>query len=223
MDNPFNVKKDINYTSLSQLVYSHVKRMIMTQELKGGQKIPEEAIAKIFSVSRTPIREAMRELEKNGLVKIYPRKYAEVVKIEQEDRKDIGLLRIQLDTLSVKLLCQTITDSQYNELKEIAEQGDRCAEEGEIAGCFEMDSAFHCKMADFTGNRYLYDFVMTLDLKVQLIRNIMTLDIDIIKEGVSLHTTIADAIYEKDCKKAEELVYRHLYDYYFSTPGDLYG
>ena len=214
---PFDVKKDINYNSLSRQVYTHIKRMIMTQELKGGQRIPEEAIANIFGVSRTPIREAMRELEKNGLVIIYPRKYAEVVKMTPDDRKDVGMLRIQLDTLSVRLLCNTITEEQYRELKTIADRGDRYAEEGDLASCFDMDSAFHCKMAEFTGNKYLHDFVKSLDLKVQLIRNIMPLDPELIKEGVKLHTTIADTIYARDCAAAEELVRRHLADYYFDT------
>lgn len=214
---PFDVKKDINYNSLSQQVYAHIKRMIMTQELKGGQKIPEEAIANIFGVSRTPIREAMRELEKNGLVTIYPRKYAEVVKVTPEDRKDVGMLRIQLDTLSVRLLCKTITEEQYEELKGIAQRGDTYAEGGDLASCFDMDSAFHCKMAEFTGNKYLHEFVSSLDLKVQLIRNIMPLDPDLIKEGVKLHTTIAETIYARNCAQAEELVRRHLEDYYFNT------
>lgn len=55
-----------------------------------------------------------------------------------------------------------------------------------------MDSAFHCKMADFSGNDYLYNFVKTLDLKVQLIRNIVPLDLDEIREGSSVHTDIAE-------------------------------
>lgn len=210
-------KKDINHTSLPRQVYSHIKRMIITQELKGGQKIPEESIAQAFGVSRTPIREAMRELEKDGLIRIYPRKHAEVVQVGPEDKKHIGELRIQLDTLSVRLLCGQMTEEQHKELKDIAAQGDAFAAEGNIAQSFEMDSAFHCKMAEFSGNDYLYNFVNTLDLKVQLIRNIVPLDLDEIREGISVHGDIADLIFGGKCVEAEELVTKHLSDYYFGS------
>ena len=209
-------KKDINHTSLPRQVYSHIKRMIITQELKGGQKIPEESIAQAFGVSRTPIREAMRELEKDGLIHIFPRKHAEVVQVGLEDKKHIGELRIQLDTLSVRLLCGKMTEEQHRELKSIAEKGDAFAAEGNIAQSFEMDSAFHCKMAEFSCNEYLYNFVKTLDLKVQLIRNIVPLDIDEIREGIAAHTDIADLIFDGKCVEAEELVRGHLAEYYFN-------
>lgn len=217
MDSTFETKKDINYNSLSKQVYSHIKRMIMTQELKGGQRIPEEAIANIFGVSRTPIREAMRELEKNGLIVIYPRKYAEVVKMRNEDKKYIGQLRVQFDTLSVRLLSKIITDDQYKELRECALKSEDFIAKSEIGLCFEMDSAFHCKLAEFSGNKYLSEFVKTLDLKVQLLRNIGPLSIDRIKEGIKLHIPIAEAVYAGDCEKAVALVRRHLEEYYFDT------
>ncbi|MFP4564514.1 MAG: GntR family transcriptional regulator [Spirochaetia bacterium] len=209
-------KKDINHTSLPRQVYSHIKRMIITQELKGGQRIPEESIARAFGVSRTPIREAMRELEKDGLIHIFPRKHAEVVQVGPEDKKRIGELRIQLDTLSVRLLCGKMTEEQHAEMRSIAEKGDNFAAEGNIARSFEMDSAFHCKMAEFSGNDYLYNFVKTLDLKVQLIRNIVPLDLDEIREGISVHTDIADLIFAGKCVEAEELVRKHLAEYYFN-------
>lgn len=209
-------KKDLNHDSLPRQVYSHIKRMIITQELKGGQKIPEESIAKAFGVSRTPIREAMRELEKDGLIHIYPRKHAEVVHVGPDDKRHIGELRIQLDTLSVRLLCGKMTGEQHSELKGIAVKGDGFAAEGNIAQSFELDSAFHCKMAEFSGNDYLYNFVKTLDLKVQLIRNIVPLDIDEIREGISAHTEIADLLFAGKCVEAEELVRKHLAEYYFT-------
>ena len=75
------VKIDLQRRSLSEQVFQHIRRMILSEELHGGQRIPEERIAQTFGVSRTPIREAMRKLEKVGLVKIVPRSHAEVMKI----------------------------------------------------------------------------------------------------------------------------------------------
>ncbi len=209
------VKKNIEKSNLSAQVYSHIKRLIITQELKGGQRIPEEAIGNVFGVSRTPIREALRELQKNGLVTIYPRKYAEVVRIRPEDRTDIGLLRIQLDTLSVRLLSEKITEEQYHELREIAEKTIEYAEKNEVALCFEADSKFHRKMAEYSGNEYLQDFVEKLDLKVQLLRNIEDLSPESIKSSVSLHLDIIEAVNQHNVEQAEKLVSIHLNSYYF--------
>lgn len=218
MKDVLDVKRNINYTSLARQVYHHIKRMIMTQELKGGQRIPEEAIANVFGVSRTPIREAMRELEKHGLVKIYPRKYAEVVQLEQEDKIHIGQLRIQLDTLSVKLLCGSITEEQHQTLREYAAKGVEYAENGDFASCYEMDSSIHCGFAEFSGNKYLHEMVRTLDLKVQLLRNIQDWPAEKIIRSVRTHFEIIDAIYRNRCDEVTKMVFDHLAEYYFGSP-----
>jgi DNA-binding GntR family transcriptional regulator len=190
--------------------------MIITQEIKSGQRIPEEAIAKVFGVSRTPIREALRELEKSGLVNIYPRKYAEVVRLYPEDKKKIGQLRIQLDSLSVRLLSESITSGQYSELKELAEHTVSFAEKDEIGLCFEADSRFHCKLAEYSGNKYLWEFVEKLDLKVQLLRNVESLSRDFVIEGARLHLPIIEAVNNHDPVLAEKLISEHLKKYYFN-------
>ena len=215
MDDTKRFKKSIEESNLSSQVYAYIKRLIMTQQLKGGERIPEEAIANAVGVSRTPIREALRLLEKNGLVTIYPRKYAEVYRMSTEEKKDIGIVRIHLDVLTVRLLCEIITEQQYHELKELAEKTVEYAGSGDIGQCFEADSELHCRMAEMAGNKYLYDFVKKLDLSVQLLRNIEDISVETLNYGVKLHVPMIEAIYRRDTAEAENLVRKHLSDYYF--------
>jgi DNA-binding GntR family transcriptional regulator len=96
--------------SLSDQVHELIKRMILSEELRGGERIPEEKIAHIFGVSRTPIREALRKLEKGGLVRIVPHSHAEVIALEPEAAGHIFELRLSLETLAVRRLAARACD-----------------------------------------------------------------------------------------------------------------
>ena len=94
------------------------------------------------------------------------------------------------------------------------------AEEEDFALCFEMDSLFHCEMAERSGNQYLAELTRILDLKVQLLRNIEDVTADNVKERISLHVPLIEAICRHDVATAEELTTRHLKGYYFGPDGD---
>ncbi|MDO8944225.1 MAG: GntR family transcriptional regulator, partial [Desulfobacterales bacterium] len=80
-----NSTYEIHRQSLSEQVYHYIKRLILSGEIRGGEKIPEEKVAQRFGVSRTPIREALSRLEEYGLIQIKPRSYAEVVALEPHE------------------------------------------------------------------------------------------------------------------------------------------
>jgi len=208
---------DFNFSSLSDQVYRHIKRMILSQEIRCGEKIPEETIAKTFGVSRTPIREALRKLEKNGLIIIHPRKYAEVVRVSKQDKLHIGQIRISLDSLSVELVSKSATQEDCDAIMQYAKKCEEFAKKGETASCFEMDSLFHCEIAKRSGNKYLYELTKTIDLKVQLIRNIEIFNDEITRKRVSLHVPLAKAICEHDTKSALKIIKEHLTKYYFES------
>ena len=212
-----SIESDISVFSLSDQVYDHIKRMILTGKLKGGQRIPEESIAQSFGVSRTPIREALRRLEKNGLVNLLPRRYAEVARVTLEDKRHIGEVRIQLGTLSVRLLARRATPEDCAELKGIAARCVSSAEAGDFASCFEADSLLHCEIARRSGNSYLYELERSIDLKVQLLRNIEALSSDHVKAGIALHLPLIEAICRHDPEGAEAILQEHLKKYYFDT------
>lgn len=200
--------------SLADAVYGHVKNLILTRKIKGGERILEDTVAKSFGVSRTPTREALRKLEKYGLVKLYPRRYAEVIKLKPDDKKHIMEVRIPMDTLAIQLLAPKATEEDYNHLMTYAEACKAAADAGDMAGSFESDSLFHIEISRLSGNPYLHDMVQTLDVKVQLLRSVTYSSIEEVREGSKHHIPIAQAIRDRNTDKAVALMRNHLESFY---------
>ena len=84
--------------SLSDQAYQYIKGLILSGEIKGGERIPEEKVGQSLGVSRTPIREALKKLSEYGLVHIKPRSYAVVINLEKEEAIQINEIRALLET-----------------------------------------------------------------------------------------------------------------------------
>jgi DNA-binding GntR family transcriptional regulator len=221
MEDFAEIPEKVDVSSLSDRVFNHIKRAIMTGKLKGGQRIPEQAIAAKFGVSRTPIREALSRLVEQGLVVNAPRRHTKVALVTVEDRKKIGEVRLLLGVLSVRLLTKKATADDCTTLTEIANRCRNAAADMDFASCFELDSLFHCEIAERSGNQYLAEITRTIDLKVQLLRNIEDVAQDHVMDRISLHLPIIEAICRHDLPMAEDLMTRHLKSYYFSSePAD---
>jgi len=106
------------YLPLRDVVFKTLRQGILTGELKPGERLMEIHLADRLGVSRTPIREAIRKLELEGLVTMIPRRGAEVAQISAKNLKDVLEVRQALDTLGVELACERITDDGLQELKE---------------------------------------------------------------------------------------------------------
>lgn len=105
------------FLPLREVVFKTLRQSILTGELKPGERLMEIHLAEKLGVSRTPIREAIRKLELEGLVTMIPRRGAEVAKISEKNLKDVLEVRTCLDSLAVRLACQRITDEQIDDLK----------------------------------------------------------------------------------------------------------
>ncbi|MGA2547677.1 MAG: GntR family transcriptional regulator [Rectinemataceae bacterium] len=214
-----DISENPTLSNLSGQVYEYIKRMIMTAKLQMGEVISEKQIAEKLSVSRTPIREALQKLEKDGLVVIEPRRNTKVASISLEDKEHIGQIRIQLDVLAARLLAEQGSLEDCAALKDIANRCLMYAEAGDFASCFEMDSLFHCQMAERSGNPFLADLTRRLDHKVQLLRNLEDVTIEQVKERISLHVPIIQAISRHDAGNAADLMFSHLSNYYMKNKG----
>jgi DNA-binding GntR family transcriptional regulator len=216
METDFDLISDLDLSNLSDRVYHHIKRLIMTGRLKGGQRIPEQAIAEKFGVSRTPIREALRRLEEHGLVVIEPRRSTKVATLTLEDKKHIGEVRLLLGKLAARLLADKVTPEDCATLRDIAARCQRFAEAGDLASCYEADSLLHCEMAERSGNPYLAELTRILDYKVQLLRNIEDLSRESVLQKIALHGPLVEAVCRRDAEMAEKFITKHLTDYYFA-------
>ncbi len=156
--------------SLSEEAYEHIKRLILSGVFKDGEKIPEEKIAQILNVSRTPIREALRQLEQYGLVVIKPRSYAKVASVTFREAEQVAHVRLELEKLAVRSIVKTVVKDDLDALARIARQAVAKFREGSLAETFMLDSAFHLELVRRSGNNILYDILERLDAKNQLVR-----------------------------------------------------
>jgi DNA-binding GntR family transcriptional regulator len=201
---------DLEKSSLSEQVFRHIRRLILAEELKGGQRIPEEAIANAFGVSRTPIREALRKLEKHGLVKIVPRSHAEVIKLDPEDAKQLSEVRIQLESLTTRRLAKSAGEEDIKVLRELSMECARFVKEGDIANAFEKDSQLHLEIARRSGNRHAFDLLRNLNEKINLLRITHCVSLDKIAKDIEVHPAIIEAMARHDASKAEKLMIQHI-------------
>jgi DNA-binding GntR family transcriptional regulator len=205
-----NVTYEIHRQSLSEQVYHHIKRLILSGEIRGGERIPEEKVAQQFGVSRTPIRGALHRLEEYGLIQIKPRSHAEVVALEPREAGQLAAIRSQLETLAVSLLTDCGTDEDFRALDIMAQECNALIAEGDIAATFEKDSLLHLEIARRTGNRHLYEIYEKLDAKVQLLRLVLMLPLEKLKLYIQHHDEIINSMRRRDKESAVARMRHHV-------------
>ena len=142
MTSDFTVNMD-QYLPLRDVVFNTLRQAILKGELKPGERLMEIALADKLGVSRTPIREALRKLEQEGLVVMIPRRGAQVADITEKDLNDVLEVRIALENLSIEKACKRMTDEQIKKLGLAAREFERTIAEDNLVKLAEADVAFH--------------------------------------------------------------------------------
>ena len=201
--------------SLVDKTYNHILYMIMTKELKPGERIPEQKIAEEFGISRSPVREAMRQLANDGLINIYPNRFAEVANFDESEIKEIGIMRIALDVVAVKLALLYGSQVDFLRLKEIAEKCRQALIDNDDYNRIKYDCDFHLELAKIGQNHLLEKFQNELYLRVQFTVSYLDSKPDeLYKNHIDQHTIIADALMAHDEKTAIDTIKNHINTFY---------
>ena len=161
MDMDFEVNMN-EYLPLRDVVFNTLRKAILRGELKPGERLMEIQLANKLGVSRTPIREAIRKLELEGLVLMIPRKGAEVAQITEKNMQDALEVRKALEELSVQLACERITPEQVEEMKMAAEDFRKVLKSGDVTKIAEADVKFHDIIFAATNNQRLITLLNNL-------------------------------------------------------------
>ena len=196
--------------NLSDEIYNLLKDQILSGKLKGGEKIPEETLAKQFGVSRTPIRESVRRLSEYGLVQIKPRCYAEVATITEKEASDIAYVRIHLECLAIDLITPQSLEKNIRNLARCAAECQFALDVGDRGLSFEHDSMFHTELVRTSENQALIYLYEHLGAKIQQLRLNQNLYGIALKDYTIQHEKIMSLL--KDGKKEEckVLLYEHI-------------
>lgn len=159
----YDIKLDSNINlPLREVVFMKLREAILTGIMKPGDRLMEIQLSTMLGVSRTPVREAIRKLEIEGLVKMIPRRGAEVACITEKDMKDVLEVRTTLEDLAVSLACERITKEQVNGLKNANEEFKTAVEEGNLIGMVDADIKFHDIIYESTNNKKLMQILSNL-------------------------------------------------------------
>lgn len=150
------------FLPLRDEVFNTLRERILKGVYKPGERLMEIHLADQLGVSRTPIREAIRMLELEGLVKMVPRKGAQVAKISKEDLQDVLEVRKALDTLSVKLACERITEDEIKLLNNAEREFEKAFASKDVREIAEADVAFHDVIHAATKNGRLKSMISNL-------------------------------------------------------------
>ena len=154
MKDDFQIEMN-EYLPLRDVVFNTLRQAILRGELQPGERLMEIQLAQRLGVSRTPVREAIRKLELEGLVLMIPRRGAEVAEITRQDLEDVLEVRAALEELAVKDACEHITDEQLQDLKKAANEFKRSLEGTDLVACAEADIHFHEIIYAATNNKRL--------------------------------------------------------------------
>ena len=209
MDTNFQVNMN-EYLPLRDVVFNTLRQAILRGELKPGERLMEIQLANKLGVSRTPIREAIRKLELEGLVLMIPRKGAEVADITEKSLRDVLEVRKALEELAVQLTCDKITKEQIRELEQAAEQFKKTLKSNDITEIAEADVRFHDIIYLATDNQKLILLLNNLREQMYRYRIEYLKRADKYSQLLAEHEEIIRRIEKKQKKEEAEIVCKHI-------------
>jgi len=209
MDNKlFEIKLD-QYKPLREIVFETIRSAIVSGDLKPGERVMEVQMAESLGVSRTPVREAIRKLELEGLIIMLPRKGAYVTDLSVKDLTEVMEIRAVLEGLAAGLASIRIDAVEIEELEIYALKFHKSIEE-DVDVIILRDFEFHDAIFRASRNERLIQLNNNLIEQVQRFREIYHKKVNKPKESSREHYAIVEAISNGDVDKAEKLTRIHI-------------
>lgn len=209
--NDYDVQKEVtDKYSLRGRVFNKIREDILSGKYNQNEELKENTIAMELGVSRTPVREALRQLELEGLVNIIPNKGAYVNGISEKDIHDIYIIRSYLEGLCAKWACENITQGQIDALEEIIYLSEFHAKKEHHQQVVELDNKFHETIYEASNSKILDHVLTDFHHYVQRIRKITLASDDRAMDSNKEHTAILNAIKKRDGMEAEKLAHEHI-------------
>jgi DNA-binding GntR family transcriptional regulator len=207
----FNLQKDgSDKYSLRGRVFNKLREDILSGQYHENEELRENTIGQELGVSRTPVREALRQLELEGLVTMVPNKGAYVTGITSKDIHDIYIIRSYLEGLCARWACENITEVQIEALEEVLYLSDFHARRSHHEQLVELDNKFHDLIYKASGSKILDHVLSDFHRYVERIRKITLAVPDRASKSSQEHAAILDAIRKRDGNLAEELAHEHI-------------
>lgn len=196
-------------TTAERMVHTVLQQRILDGILRPGERIDLDAIAQELSVSRTPVRTALRQLESEGLVTIYPHRAVMVSELSADDLEQIYAVRIQLEAMAAQMAIPNMSDADLVEMRQIQRELTQIMDEANPALFAEKDRAFHLALYRGANNKFLSRLID--DLRKASLRFLTVYaTVERLSPAVEEHAEIIKAAEARDAKRVMALIQQNL-------------
>lgn len=198
------------FNSLHSRVFNQIRNDILNGVYEPGDNLIETKLSEEMGVSRTPVREALRQLELEGLVQSVPNKGVTVKGVSEQDIQDIYTIRMLIEGLAARWAAEKITPSELEELKEAVELEEFYTKKNDYGHLLKFDTRFHDIIFRASKSMPLMHTLSTFHHYVQKARKASMSSPRRAEEVLEEHKAILQAIIDKDAEKAEQLTTQHV-------------
>jgi len=199
-----------NYKPLREIVFEHLREAIITGMLRPGERLMELQLAEDMGVSRTPVREAIRKLELEGLVIMVARRGAYVSDLSMRDIAETFEIRAALESLAAGLAADRITPEELEQLERTLVSIGECIESSDIQEIVTLDEEFHSILFAASRNQRLSQIVSNLREQITRFRRTSLSTPGRFKGVFQEHKAIVEAISERNAPLAQALAKEHI-------------
>jgi DNA-binding GntR family transcriptional regulator len=196
--------------SLREQVIGALRAAVITGEMQPGRVYSAPSLAARFHVSATPVREALLDLTKEGLVESVRNKGFRVTEVTDKQLDDITELRALIEVPMVTRIASGITARQVRAMRPLADAICVAAEEGDLIGYIEADRRFHLALLELTGNAQVVGVVDELRGKTRLYGLARLVEQRALAGSAQEHHEILDALEANDPARTEDVMRRHI-------------
>lgn len=194
------------HLTLREKILENIRDAIISGSMTAGSRVSEPELAERYGISRTPIREAFRQLESEGYLTVIPRKGAVVSGFSAKDIEEFYAIKSILEGYAARRACENLTSRDIDRLEAINERLRVLADQGDVKQFFKVHNDFHSLFIKASDNDKLRDMITGLVTRFQRLR-LMSLSVPgRMTTSVQEHSKIIEAFKKRDCAAAEALV-----------------
>ena len=196
--------------SLTEQAAESIRSRIVRGVLQCGEPLSEIALAQELGVSKTPVREALIQLKRQGLVEIHPQRGTFVFEMNAAEVRDLAEMRVILESAALRLAVERDGEALCRAWEPIVAAMQAAASPGDAEAYRVLDGAFHDAIVDAAGNAFLTDAFTGIAFRIQALRSRLSLDPSLNISSLDEHVQLLDMVRNKRSKKAADLLQSHI-------------